>query len=161
MADPSTQSTAVACSHARTESPSTAAAAASGDEASPDNSPRTPAYAIDATLQCSCSLTCNFNTWLEELDSDPDKEFILRGIAEGFDIISDPSDVPPADCKNYPSATGPDWKPKLDRLDLFQAELAAGYISESVSKPRCRIQAQFVGTVAYNGYVSSIREFCQ
>ena len=107
MADPSTQSTAVACSHACTESPPTAAAAASGDEGPPDDSSRTPAYAIDATLQRTCSLTRNFNTWLEELDSDPDKEFILRGIAEGFDIVSDPSDVPPADCKNYPSATGP------------------------------------------------------
>ena len=46
----------------------------------------------------------NLTAWEEELHDDPDKEFILNGIKNGFDIIDPESDVFPVTCANHPSA---------------------------------------------------------
>lgn len=46
----------------------------------------------------------NLTAWEEELHDDPDKEFILDGIKNGFDIIDPESDVFPVTCANHPSA---------------------------------------------------------
>ena len=39
-----------------------------------------------------------------ELESDPDKDFLLNGIENGFDIIDEDVHISPVDCKNHPSA---------------------------------------------------------
>ena len=46
----------------------------------------------------------NLTAWEEELHDDPDKEFILDGIKNGFVIIDPESDVFPVTCANHPSA---------------------------------------------------------
>ena len=42
--------------------------------------------------------------WCEELGNDPDREFILSGIENGFDIINDNAEFAPVNCDNHPSA---------------------------------------------------------
>ena len=42
--------------------------------------------------------------WCEELGNDPDREFILSGIENGFDIIADNAEFAPVSCDNHPSA---------------------------------------------------------
>ena len=41
---------------------------------------------------------------MQELDNDPDKDFLLNGIRYGFDIIDPDVQIKPANCKNHPSA---------------------------------------------------------
>ena len=96
-------------------------------------SPALSGLQVDPRLAASCSLTRNIATWERELRDDPDRDFILQGIAQGFDIVEDLSSVPTADCSNYASATDKKWKPKLDAL--FQRELNEGYISQVDYKP--------------------------
>ena len=43
------------------------------------------------------------HVWEQELADDPDKEFLLHGIANGFDIIDDNVVVSPVSAKNHPS----------------------------------------------------------
>ena len=43
--------------------------------------------------------------WEEELGEDCDRQFILSGIANGFDIIDEGADVNSVSCKNHPSAS--------------------------------------------------------
>ena len=40
----------------------------------------------------------------QELTDDPDKDFLLQGIANGFDIIDDNVAITPVSAKNQPSA---------------------------------------------------------
>lgn len=47
----------------------------------------------------------HFTAWEEELENDCDKQFLLNGIKNGFDIIDSEVQVTPASCKNHPSAT--------------------------------------------------------
>ena len=42
--------------------------------------------------------------WEQELAEDPDKEFLLQGIANGFDIIDDDVVISPVSAENHPSA---------------------------------------------------------
>ena len=44
------------------------------------------------------------HVWEQELADDPDKEFLLQGIANGFDIIDDNVVISPVSAKNLPSA---------------------------------------------------------
>ena len=46
----------------------------------------------------------NLTAWEQELNNDPDKEFLLNGISNGFDIIDEDSDISPVLCENHPSA---------------------------------------------------------
>ena len=46
----------------------------------------------------------NLTAWEQELNNDPDKEFLLNGISNGFDIIDEDSDISPVLCANHPSA---------------------------------------------------------
>ena len=41
---------------------------------------------------------------MQEIDNDPDKDFLLNGIRYGFDIIDPDVQIKPANCKNHPSA---------------------------------------------------------
>ena len=42
--------------------------------------------------------------WCEELGNDPDQEFILSGIENGFDIIDDNAEFAPVNYDNHPAA---------------------------------------------------------
>ena len=46
----------------------------------------------------------HFDAWDKELLGDPDQEFILHGIKNGFDIIDNNIDIQPVKCRNHPSA---------------------------------------------------------
>ena len=76
------------------------------------------------------------------MDSDPDKTFILSGIAHGFHPVNDLSIVSPADCHNYRSAENPAVKPALDKL--FQDELCFHRIEEVFHKP---LRVNAIGSV--------------
>ena len=99
-------------------------------------------YSPDPDLLNICSLTRHFDTWCRELDSDPDKAFILSGIAHGFHLVNDLSIVSPADCHNYRSAENPAVKPALDKL--FQDELCFQRIEEVFNKP---LRVNAIGSV--------------
>ena len=99
-------------------------------------------YSPDPDLLNMCSLTSHFNTWCREMDSDPDKAFILSGIAHGFHLVNDLSIVSPADCHNYRSAENPAVKPALDKL--FQDELCFQRIEEVFNKP---LRVNAIGSV--------------
>ena len=45
-----------------------------------------------------------FAAWEEELYDDCDRQFILNGIKNGFDIIDDDPEITPVSCGNHPSA---------------------------------------------------------
>ena len=52
----------------------------------------------------STDLGSRLSAWEEELQGDPDRNFIINGLVNGFDII-DPGTVPSrAHCPNHPSA---------------------------------------------------------
>ena len=99
-------------------------------------------YSPDPDLLSICSLTRHFDTWCREMDSDPDKTFILSGIAHGFHLVNDLSIVSPADCHNYRSAENPAVKPALDKL--FQDELCFQRIKEVFNKP---LRVNAIGSV--------------
>ena len=99
-------------------------------------------YSPDPDLLNICSLTRHFDTWRREMDSDPDKAFILSGIAHGFHLVNDLSIVSPADCHNYRSAENPAVKPALDKL--FQDELCFQRIEEVFNKP---LRVNAIGSV--------------
>ena len=46
----------------------------------------------------------SLSAWDEELGNDPDRNFILSGIENGFDIIDDVSQITPREVDNHPSA---------------------------------------------------------
>ena len=43
--------------------------------------------------------------WLIELREDPDKDFLIAGITNGFDIVNSEALVVPVEVKNHPSAS--------------------------------------------------------
>ena len=47
----------------------------------------------------------NLEAWLIELQDDPDKDFLLAGITDGFDIVNSEALVVPVEVKNHPSAS--------------------------------------------------------
>ena len=46
----------------------------------------------------------NLRAWENELENDQDKQFLLHGIENGFDIIDDDVCITPVSCDNHPSA---------------------------------------------------------
>ena len=59
-----------------------------------------------------------FHAWKNKLASDPDKDFILEGLCNGFKRIpeSDTSCIDDYELDNYSSATCPEFKPEMDLL---------------------------------------------
>ena len=92
----------------------------------------------DRDLLSRCSLTRCLPLWFTYLNNTADGQFLLQGIADGFHIVSNVSDIKSTDCPNYSSALTPDVKPLLDKL--FCEELKLGHLSRQINKP-IRIQA--------------------
>lgn len=102
---------------------------------------------LSSDLLTRCSLTKCFLAWCQELFSiDFDHEYLLRGIAMGFEIVPDVPVVPSADCLNYSSALEPNAEKLLDVL--FREELAAGKLSLVTQKP---VRVNAIGAVSKKG----------
>lgn len=61
------------------------------------------------------SLTKNIDAWTEYLTNDRDCDFFLRGLKEGFHIVSRDSNLPPREVTNYKSTTGDDVRNKVEK----------------------------------------------
>ena len=68
---------------------------------------------------------------------DPDREFILDGLRNGFKLIteSDSSQVDSYNNDTYAGVTCPEFKPNMD--GIFLKELDLGRISRYATKPWC------------------------
>lgn len=73
------------------------------------------------------------DVWTTELDNDPDKDFLLQGIAEGFRLTDEHAVFQPAFQDNYSSATG-----RTNRVQVesqIQFELSHGHYKLCNSPP--------------------------
>ena len=70
------------------------------------------------------------------MQDDPDKDYIIEGLTEGFSLVT-PSDIiiPQYDAHNYGSAEQDSSKYLLDKL--FEAEIQEGKINRVMEKPHC------------------------
>jgi len=67
--------------------------------------------------------------------TDPDRDFLINGVTNGFKLFDeDPADLN-YECANYASAEGQPAKAKLDHL--YRAELEEQKISKVFNKPKC------------------------
>ena len=107
---------------------------------------KTALFDLDPDLVSRCSLTRHFSSWQEELKHDPDRDFLLDGIAHGFHIVDELSLVRSSDSQNYASALTEITKPKLDAL--FKEEILQGQLTIQECKPH-RVQA--IGAVEKKG----------
>lgn len=79
-----------------------------------------------------CSLTKNLNQWsIERPGIDKDADFLIHGIAQGFNLIPDLDAAEPAECENYQSAS----EPHASMLSLFQDEFSRGHFHFRVLNP--------------------------
>ena len=70
------------------------------------------------------SLTKNIDAWTENLTNDPDCDFLLRGLKDGFCIVSRDSNLRPEEVTNYKSTTGDDVCNKVEKA--MQEEIQHG-----------------------------------
>ena len=70
------------------------------------------------------SLTKNIDAWTENLTNDPDRDFLLRGLKDGFCIVSHDSNLRPEEVTNYKSTTGDDVCNKVEKA--MQEEIQHG-----------------------------------
>lgn len=54
---------------------------------------------LDSVVQCS--LTRCYPKWLEEMNNDPEKDFLVKGLACGFELMSGFDRMVGADCSDY------------------------------------------------------------
>ena len=66
----------------------------------------------------------NKGRWIAELESDDDKEFLLDGIINGFELIPADSTLSPAEMDNYSSSTKPEARDKVEQT--LREEIAEG-----------------------------------
>ncbi|MES9882075.1 MAG: reverse transcriptase domain-containing protein [Sedimenticola sp.] len=78
----------------------------------------------------------NMAAWESELDGDVDKQFLLAGIRNGFDIIDNDTVITPAKCGNHPSAQ-PDSPlyEKATKQVLTEIELGNYVVAEGPNEP--------------------------
>lgn len=102
---------------------------------------------VNEDLQQRCSLTRILKKWATELFPDaPDAEFLLCGIAQGFNLVENIDVVYKAECTSYRSALQLTVQPFLG--DLLNEELKMGRITEQVLKP---IRVNAIGAVPKKG----------
>ena len=75
----------------------------------------------------------NTPIWEKELALDPDKEFLLHGVREGFHLIPPDIHLKPAEQNNYHSATNPHNKNKVE--STIHNEILEGNYCFSSHKP--------------------------
>ena len=75
----------------------------------------------------------NKGRWMAELDLDEDKEFLLDGIINGFELIPADSTLSPAEMDNYSSSTKPDARDKVEQT--LQEEIGEGNYVITPNRP--------------------------
>lgn len=78
-------------------------------------------FVVNCDLLQRCSFTTNFRNSVSKFSSHFHREYLPDGIAFGFCIVEDASQVADADCQNYNSTLSPEVepfseKPFLDKL---------------------------------------------
>ena len=66
----------------------------------------------------------NRQAWTDNLETDRDRDFIINGITNGFEIISRDSILKPAETNNYKSATTGDVRDKVE--NQIREEISKG-----------------------------------
>ena len=67
----------------------------------------------------------NFHVWQSQIPLDhPDREFLLDGINNGFDLVDSEKNNTPVDIANYTSATGEDIVARVE--DQIRTEIDNG-----------------------------------
>ena len=66
----------------------------------------------------------NRQAWTDNLETDPDRDFIINGITNSFEIISRDSILKPAETNNYKSATTGDVRDKVE--NQIREEISKG-----------------------------------
>jgi hypothetical protein len=77
--------------------------------------------------------TLKLSSWKKELQTDPDKDFLLDGITNGFRIIKGNAELLPTEVGNYKSTTEPQVKQKVEAQILV--ELKEGNYVVTPNKP--------------------------
>ena len=75
----------------------------------------------------------NKGRWMAELDLDEDKDFLLDGIINGFELIPADSALSPAEMDNYSSSTKPEARDKVEQT--LQEEIAEGNYVITPNRP--------------------------
>ena len=78
------------------------------------------------------TLSLNYEAWHREAHEDPDRDFILDGIVNGFKIVDESCAPESVECENYPSALTNHWKV----VKQIQGELAEGRYVITAEKPK-------------------------
>ncbi len=89
---------------------------------------------MDRNPKTCRSLTDKAAVWEKELEHDPDKDFLLKGIRHGFDIVNSETVPLPVDMPNHKSALSPENRPKVEKQILD--EIANGNYVVVHHKPR-------------------------
>lgn len=79
------------------------------------------------------STDLKYEIWAKELVNDPDKDFILTGVQEGFDLIQRDATVLPAFTKNNKSALRPGAKEQIE--EQLSEGLSLGHFATSTTLP--------------------------
>ena len=65
----------------------------------------------------------NRQAWIDNLETDRDRDFIINGITNGFEIIPSDSVLKTAETNNYKSATASDVRDKVENQLKFARKL--------------------------------------
>lgn len=85
------------------------------------------------------STDLKYEIWAQELVNDPDKDFILTGVQEGFDLIPRDATVLPALTKNNKSALRPGAKEQIE--GQLSEGLSLGHFATSTTLPTIIVNA--------------------
>ena len=75
----------------------------------------------------------NRQAWIDNLETDRDRDFIINGITNGFEIIPSDSVLKPAETNNYKSATASDVRDKVE--NQIREEISKGNYVVTHVKP--------------------------
>ena len=75
----------------------------------------------------------NKGRWMAELELDKDREFLLEGIINGFELIPADSTLSPAEMDNHSSSTKPEARDKVEQT--LPEEIAEGNYVVTPKKP--------------------------
>ena len=81
----------------------------------------------DGTKVQFFSSPLNLDAWTKELSDDPDRDFLLDGIQNGFQLLPKDAPIMPAEMNNYFSSTNPDAVDKVEETLLDEIE-AGNYV---------------------------------
>lgn len=80
--------------------------------------------ALDVTRDVSASISSKWKLWQQELKHDPDRDFLMHGLINGFKICDPSLDPRPVETDNYASATNPLTRPLVEKQ--IKAEINNG-----------------------------------